>query len=182
MTPTSFSSTPSPASATGHSAALANWAVEQLRRVLHLQEGFGPGASRRVGQRTRTLAARVQDELPPPTATPETAADHLWALLLREGQWASARFFRPYRNGPGPTLWVRRHDGGADALDRERVEALLERLCRQPEDAGLEPTRVMASARRQLHDGMSEAELVQVLTLTSPGQAAVLRRLCRHAD
>jgi hypothetical protein len=161
------------------SAPLSGWAVEQLRRVLRLQEGEGHRAEDRVRGWTRGLVARVQQELSGAAAEPEQVTDHLWSALLQEGQTGAARFFRPYRAHQGRALWIRGSRGGAYPLQRERVEGLLERLCQQPEDSGLEPSRLFRNAQSHLHNGMSEGELVRVLNLTSPAQEVVIQRLCR---
>ena len=161
------------------SAPLSGWAVEQLRRVLRLEEGAGPTAEGRVRRRACHMVARVQNELSGTVAEPDRISDHLWSALLCEGRTSAARFFRPYQAGTGRTLWVRRSGGGAYPLARARVERLLEQLCRHPEDADMEPPRLFRNAQAQLHNGMSETALVRVLGLTSAGQTAILQRLVR---
>ena len=163
------------------SAPLSGWAVEQLRRVLRLQEGEGRRAEGRISRQTCDLVARVQRELSGTSAEPDKVTDHLWSALLRDGLTGPARFFRPYRARRGRALWVRGNRGGAYPLQRERVEGLLERLCQQPDDPGLEPSRLFHNAQSHLHNGMSETALVRALSLTSPGQEAVLQRLCGSA-
>lgn len=149
-------------------------ATDHLRRVLRLQEGTGPAAEARISAQVEDLLQRLPaDALP----APEDLVDQLWAVLLEAGQPLAARFFRPYRAGRGPVLWVRRPGTGADPLARERVEAVLEGRCRALEDPHLDGPRIHRLCRARLRDGMSEAALVRVLALTSPGQAAVLDRL-----
>ena len=175
------SARPTPGTPTDRAAPLSGWAVEQLRRVLRLEEGAGPTAEGRIRREARELAARAQHELSGPPAAPEQIADHLWSTLLRDGRTAAARFFRPYQAGTGGTLWVRRREGGAYPLARGRVEGVLERLCAGTDEPDLEPARLFRHTRSQLRNGMSETELVRALSRTSPGQEAVLRRLCRPA-
>ncbi|KPV39665.1 hypothetical protein AN478_11130 [Thiohalorhabdus denitrificans] len=160
------------------SASPLQLAADHLRRVLRLQEGTGPTAEERINHQVQDLLQRLPTDAPP---APEDLADQLWAALLEAGRPAAARFFRPYRAGRGPVLWVRRADTGADPLARERVEAVLERRCRSLEEPLLDGPRIHRLCRAQLRDGMREASLVRVLALTSPGQAAVLDRLCGGA-
>jgi len=124
------------------------------------------------------LLSRMEAELGAGAPSSERVTDHLWSLLLRKGQGAAARFFRPYRAGKGPVLWVRLPDGRADPLARERVEALLERRCQELEDSGLDAARIHHHCRGQLRNRMGETELARVLDLTSPAQTTVLGRLC----
>jgi len=157
--------------------ALPAWARTQLERVLRALEGRGPSADSRIRRHSAAALDGLEGELPPaPSAT--QVADHLWAALLCAGHPAAARFFRPLPGKGASVLWVRRADGGADGLDRRRVEALLARRCHRHADDGLEPARMRRQCARQLRNGLGEAELVRALDLTSPAQAAVLRRLC----
>ncbi|HKJ70763.1 MAG TPA: hypothetical protein VKA55_03340 [Gammaproteobacteria bacterium] len=168
--------TPSPAPP----VPFPEWARTQLERVLRALEGRGPASEARTRRRIRTVLADLEGELP---AAPEhhQVCDHLWAGLLRTGLPAAARFFRPAAGRGAPVLWVRRGDGGADALDRRRIHALLGRRSRRAAEDGLDPARIRRLCARQLRNGAGEADLVRALTLTSPGQAAVLSHLCGGA-
>jgi hypothetical protein len=148
--------------------------------VLRALEGQGPNANARVHRLSRTALTEIGPELPRDPA-PEQVSDHLWAHLLCAGLPGAARFFRPVAARGVPVLWVRRADGGADGLDRRRVERLLENRGQPQAGNGLEPARMRRECTLLLRNGLGEAELVRALTLTSPGQAAVLRRLCGAA-
>lgn len=153
------------------------WARTQLERVLRTLEGQGPASDARIRRRSQATLTELRHELP---ADPDRrqVADHLWAGLLCGGAPAAARFFRPVAGRGSPVLWLRRADGGAEALDRRRVEALLERRCAPLADDGLDPARIRRQCARELRNGLGEPDLVRALSLTSPAQAAILRRLC----
>ncbi len=73
-------------------------------------------------------------------------------------------------------LWVRRPDG-ADALARDRVEAVLGRQCAAQVVDDLDPARVRHLCQARLRNGMNERELARVLGLVSPARAVILARL-----
>lgn len=158
--------------------AFPEWARTQLERVLRALEGQGPDRDALNRRRSRSALAEIGAELPRDPA-PEQVSDHLWAHLLCAGLPRAARFFRPVAGRGTPVLWVRRTDGGADGLDRRRVERLLEHRGRPQEGEGLDAVRCGRECARLLRNGLGEAELMRALSLTSPGQAAVLRRLCQ---
>lgn len=161
--------------------AFPEWARTQLERVLRTLEGQGPASDDRIRRRTRATLTELSQELPPDPDRPQVI-DHLWASLMCAGSPAAARFFRPVAERGAPVLWVRRGDGGADALHRPRVEALLERRCGPLADDGLDPARIRHQCARQLHNGLGESDLVRALSLTSPAQAVILRRLCTGSE
>ena len=160
--------------------ACPEWARTQIERVLRALEGQGPNPDALIRRRSRSALAEIGAELPQ-DPTLDQVSDHLWAHLLCAGRPGAARFFRPVAGRGTPVLWVRRADGGADGLDRRRVERLLEHRGLPQEGDGLDAARRGRECTRLLRNGLGEAELVRALSLTSPGQAAVLRRLCRGA-
>lgn len=157
--------------------AFPEWARTQLERVLRTLEGQGPASDDRVRRRSQATLTELSQELPADPDPPQVI-DHVWASLMCAGSLAAARFFRPVAPKGAQVLWVRRGDGGADALDRRRVEALVERRCAPVAGDGLDPARIRHLCARQLRNGLGEPDLVRVLELTSPAQTAVLRRLC----
>lgn len=155
---------------------LPAWVIDQPRRVLRTLEGRGPVADERVREGLARVLARFREAPPPEGSDRATVRDHLWGALLRAGLPQAARFFRPYGGAREPLLWVRRPGGGADPLARRRVEALLDRLCERIPPGDLEPTRIRRYCGGQLSNGIEERQLVRILALTSPAEAAILRR------
>ncbi|MFA9460235.1 hypothetical protein [Thiohalorhabdus methylotrophus] len=158
-------------------SATLHWAAQHLGRVLRIHEGSGPAADQRIRTRVRCLLDRVRAELPSGTAQPGELTDHLWSALLRNGQTEAARFFLPYQASRGPVLWIYRGEAGADPLARNRVERLLDRRCLELTDPDLDTARIQRHCRARLRNGMEERELIRVLSLTSPAEAAILDRL-----
>jgi len=157
------------------------WAVAQIRRVLRVLEGFGPQADHRVDSALREARQRLR-EVPTRSPGPHPAIrDQCWGALLRAQLFDAARFFRPYAVRREPLLWIQRPDGGADPLARKRVEALVDRLCLDLPEEGLDPARIRQHCDRRLRSGIDEPELARILALTSPGQAVVLRRTATGA-
>ncbi|MFB6260830.1 MAG: hypothetical protein ABEK42_09150 [Thiohalorhabdaceae bacterium] len=164
-----------PASGPDATPARPDWGRTHLERVLRTLEGRGPSCDQRVRQRTQATMAELRQELP-------QVIDHLWASLMCAGLPRAARFFRPVAGRGTPVLWLRRGDGGADALHRPRLEALLERRCAPLADDGLDPARIRHQCACQLRNGLPESDLVRILSLTSPARAAILRRLCSSGE
>ncbi len=157
------------------------WAVTQMRRVLRILEGFGPQADRRVERALREARERF---LEAPTRSPgpnPAIRDQCWGALLRAQLFDAARFFRPFAVRREPLVWVQRPDGGADPLARKRVAALVDRLCLDLPEEGLDPARIRQHCARRLRSGIDEPELARILALTSTGEAVVLRRMATGA-
>ncbi|MEF8794678.1 hypothetical protein [Thiohalorhabdus sp.] len=157
------------------------WTATHTERVLHALEGWGPASDARIQARTRRTLADLDREVGTQASTAQVC-DHLWARLLCAGWPVASRFFRPVARQGAQILWVRRGDGGADGLDRRRVEALLQRLGRAHAGGELDAIRIARQCSSLLHNGLGETELARALSLTSPGQAAILRRLCRGGN
>jgi len=153
------------------------WTATHTERVLRALEGRGPASDARIRDRTRRTVAGLDREVDSHASTAQVC-DHLWARLLCAGFPVAARFFRPVAPQGARVLWVRRGDGGADGLDRRRVEALLQRLGRAHVGEELDGIRIARACNGLLRNGLGETELARALSLTSPGQAAILRRLC----